>query len=375
MKLSIISTTGGGYAWAGSEEMWRILAESLLSKGHSLRLNIASSMSNADELTKLKASGCQVISRPDLNPITRRLAEKGMYSRFSRQHGTNDDIVILSMGAVADCVWIPDLLNYYNKCSAPCVVIVQGNGENIISQESQREILRRFYARALAVIFVSQKNLDLAERQLAWHFPNALVVPNPIRERLESPLSWPIANDGVFRLAEVGRLDVIQKRQDHLLEALATEAWRSRPWKLTFYGSGPDERHIRSLVSHFQLESKVEFGGFLKDFTEIWRENHLHILPTAYEGLSLSLIESMFCGRPAIVTRAGGNPDLVRDGLDGFVCPGMHPEIIRHTLDQAWASRDTWKWMGLSAFARVQHFIPINWESQVLELIELKGNK
>jgi glycosyltransferase involved in cell wall biosynthesis len=332
-------------------------------------------MAKGAELGKFKSLGGRVIARPDLHGFTRRMARRGLYSRFGDFQGRRDDVVILSMGAIADCLWISDLLRCYWKSAVPWVVIVQGNGEHIISDESQRDILRRFYARAQAVVFVSKQNLALAERQLAWHFPNAQVLPNPIRERMSEPLAWPGPQDGTIRLAEVARFEVLQKRQDHLLEALSSAEWRARPWKLTFYGSGPDEHHIRALVTHFGLESKVEFGGYVRDLRDIWQANHLHVLPTAYEGLSLSLIESMFCGRPALVTRAGGNAELVRDGVDGFVSPGMHPEIIRETLERAWVARDRWPEMGQAAFARADQTIPKDWALQMLALVESAAAK
>ncbi len=375
MKLGIISTVGGGYSWAGSEEMWRMLAETALANGHSVRVNLASSMARVGELSKIRSLGGRVMARPELNGMTRRMARRGLYRRFRRFLGRQDDVVLLSMGAIADCVWIPDLLQCYAKSTVPWVVIVQGNGEHIISDESQREILRHFYTRAQAVIFVSRQNLALAERQLAWRFPNALVFSNPIRDRPSKALEWPETKDGVMRLAEVARFEILQKRQDHLLEALASAPWRERSWKLTFYGSGPDERHIHGLVKYFGLETKVEFGGYVRDLREIWRVNHLHVLPTAYEGMSLSLIESMFCGRPALVTHAGGNAELVRDNVDGFVSPGMHPEIIHETLERAWAARDRWQEMGHAAFARADQMVPRDWAAQMLALVESAAAK
>jgi glycosyltransferase involved in cell wall biosynthesis len=41
----------------------------------------------------------------------------------------------------------------------------------------------------------------------------------------------------------------------------------------------------------------------------------------------------MFCGRPAVVTRTGGNHELLRDNKDGFVSAGGDPEIIREALE------------------------------------------
>ena len=75
-------------------------------------------------------------------------------------------------------------------------------------------------------------------------------------------------------------------------------------------------------------------------------DHHLHILISRAEGLALALIESMFCGRPAVVTRTGGNHELLRDNEDGFVSAGEHPEVIRETLERAWSNRQRWPEMG-----------------------------
>jgi glycosyltransferase involved in cell wall biosynthesis len=374
VKLSIVSTVTGGYTWAGSEEMWRLIAETALVKGYSVKINLATSMAGAAQLGKVKSLGGVITPRQDLSFVTRQMAQRGAFSRFRDLVNLKDEVIVLSMGALADCLWIPDLLRTYERSQAAWMVIVQCNGEHLLQQPAHRAILRRFYEKAKTVVFVSHQNLELAKRQLAWRFTNAVVIPNPIRERLTKPLPWPPVIDDIWRLAEVARFEVFQKRQDQLLEALATPDWKARSWKLTFYGSGPDEPYIRSLVGYYGLESKVDFGGYVRDFREIWQNNHLHILPTAYEGLPLSLIESMFCGRPAVVTRAGGNAELVDDGQEGFVSPGMHPEIISETLNRAWLARELWQQMGEAAFARADRAVPKDLENQLLALVEAAAN-
>ena len=81
----------------------------------------------------------------------------------------------------------------------------------------------------------------------------------------------------------------------------------------------------------------------------------------------------MFCGRPAVITRAGGNHELLRDGLDGFVSPGMDPEIIRNTLERAWANRGMWQTMGETAFQRVAEWIPTDLGARFLRAITETG--
>lgn len=370
MRLGIISTIGGGYTWAGSEEMWRLLAETALTSGHSVRVNLGASMAPAPELKKFKSLGGKVIARPNLNGVTRRMARRGMYFRFADFERNRDDVVLMSMGGIADCVWIPDLLKGILRMKTPLVVIVQANADGIVREESQRHVLRQVYQRAALVIFVSQNNQRLAERQLAWRFPNARILMNPLRIPMNQPLDWPDMDSDSLSLAEVARLEVVDKQQDQLLEALSTDNWKDRNWNLTFFGSGADENHIRQLINIYGLMDKARIGGHVADFRNIWKDYHLHILPSYREGMPLALIESMSCGRPALVTRAGGNAELVRDGVDGFVSPGMHPEIISETLERAWAARDRWKEMGRAAFARVSQLVPKDWAAQMLALIE-----
>ena len=220
------------------------------------------------------------------------------------------------------------------------------------------------------MIFLSQHNFQLAERQLAWRFPKAKILMNPLRTPMSQPLPWPVVENGQLRLAEVARFEVADKRQDQLLEALSTDAWKERDWSLTFFGSGPDENHIRELIRLYGLQEKAHIGGHLADFRDIWRDHHLHILPSFREGMPLALIESMSCGRPAVVTRAGGNAELIQDGITGFVSPGMHPEIIRETLERAWTERGRWSEMGQAAFARANQIVPRDWAAQMLALVE-----
>src|SRR4029077_10321698 len=118
---------------------------------------------------------------------------------------------------------------------------------------------------------------------------------------------------------------------------------KERNWQLTLFGEGPDRKHVEDLIQYFGLRDRDRLCGQVRDFREIWRSQHFHILNSHSEGLSLALIESLYCGRPALVTRAGGNAELVRDGIEGFVSPGMHPEIIAETLERAWTHRERWK--------------------------------
>jgi glycosyltransferase involved in cell wall biosynthesis len=107
----------------------------------------------------------------------------------------------------------------------------------------------------------------------------------------------------------------------------------------------------------------------VQNFQEIWQSHHLHVLPSRREGMPLALIESMACGRPALVTRAGGSPELVEDGVSGFVCPGMHPEVLRESLERAWSHREQWQAMGAAAYSKIEKTVDKQWASNMLSRV------
>jgi glycosyltransferase involved in cell wall biosynthesis len=370
MKIGILSTTGNLYSWAGSEETWRILADYCLAQGHQIDLLLSEKVANSAQVSALRSQGAVAKVRKELTPIARRLALRGLSSRFKQFFNSPHDVIFVSTGGIADCAWIPDLIPEIEKSKTPIVFVIQSNAEGAVQEQEARDQLTKIYAKASLMIFLSEHNLKLAERQLAYRFPRRTILMNPVRDAVSKPLAWPSSDNGKLRMAEVARLEVGDKRQDQLLEALSTDEWKGRNWSLTFFGSGPDEEHIKKLITFYGLEDKVSFGGHVGDFREIWSTHHVHILPSSREGMPLALIESMFCGRPAVVTRAGGNAELVRDGIEGYVSPGMHPEIIRETLERAWADRERWSQMGLSAFDRVSELVPRNWASQMLDLLK-----
>ena len=137
-----------------------------------------------------------------------------------------------------------------------------------------------------------------------------------------------------------------------------TPEWKKRNWRLDLFGSGSDAKYIQDVIRYVGLEDRVTLCGFERDFLKIWTDHHLHILISRAEGLALALIESMFCGRPAVVTRTGGNHELLRDNEDGLVSAGEHPEVIRETLERAWINRQRWPEMGKAAFQRANEWVP-----------------
>jgi len=217
-------------------------------------------------------------------------------------------------------------------------VIVQGAYEQFWPSDDMSKRLAEAYEQASRAYFVSEANLDLSRRQFGTSFRNAKVVRNPFNVAYDAKPPWPRDTSEELRLACVGRLDVGTKGQDLLLQVLALPHWRHRRVRISLVGKGENENIIRQLAKHLQLDN-VCLEGHVIDIEDVWRRHHGLVLPSRCEGMPLVIVEAMICARPCIVTDVGGNRELIRDDINGFLAKGPSVELLDEALNRAWNAR------------------------------------
>jgi len=264
----------------------------------------------------------------------------------------NPDLVVISQGHNSGGF---EWARACRKAGIPYVIIVNCNSEHWWFREQVDEAIAS-YTGAHRIFCVSSSNLDLLRQQLGEPLKNAEVVRNPYNASTAGPPPWPDEREG-WRLASVARIEIAAKGQDLLLQTLARPEWRGRPVELNLYGSGPDDSALRRMAGMLHLNN-VHFHGHVTDIRGVWAQNHLLVLPSRFEGLPLVLVESMWCGRAAVVTDVGGNAELCVDGETGFVAPAATPSIFASAMQQAWDRRMEWQRMGQNARIRVEELIP-----------------
>jgi glycosyltransferase involved in cell wall biosynthesis len=201
---------------------------------------------------------------------------------------------------------------------------------------------------------------------------NAEIVRNPFLVS-GTPLPWPSDRDDAIKLACVARLDTGEKGQDILLHVLAREPWRSRNLFVSFFGAGSNGQGLRDLARRLALQNVV-FPGFVSDVESIWKTHHALVLPSRAEGLPISLIEAMMCGRFAIVTNEGGNSEVVEEGRTGFIANSAKVDEFDSAMERAWAVREQWECFGKAAGMSVRTMVPLDpvasFTSRLLGLVE-----
>lgn len=90
---------------------------------------------------------------------------------------------------------------------------------------------------------------------------------------------------------------------------------------LIIVGDGEDMQTLKAEVAKKQIVQNVRFTGRISKeaLGATIKAADVFVLNTAYEGLSHQLIEVMDIGTPIVTTNAGGNPELITDGVNGYL--------------------------------------------------------
>ena len=124
----------------------------------------------------------------------------------------------------------------------------------------------------------------------------------------------------------VGRLDPV-KGHATLVRAFAAVV-RRVPAVLVIVGDGPCRLELERLVVALGIARHVRLLGERADVPAVLDAVDLFVLPSFAEGLSNTLLEAMAMGLPVVVTRVGGNAELVEDGANGTHVPRHDPEAL-----------------------------------------------
>jgi glycosyltransferase involved in cell wall biosynthesis len=154
-------------------------------------------------------------------------------------------------------------------------------------------------------------------------------------------------------LLSVGRLE--KNKGFHVLaEALAALRAHGHSvaenWKWVLVGDGPYRSRIEQSIHDARLTNRVVMTGRVDEVTlHSWYDAAtLFVHPTLYEGSSLVTLEVMSHRRPVVATAAGGLPDKVRPGVNGWLVPPGRPDALAAALSGALGSLADLPAMGLA---------------------------
>jgi hypothetical protein len=155
-----------------------------------------------------------------------------------------------------------------------------------------------------------------------------------------------------------GRLVHI-KRIDVFLRAIKGVVSRNPDISVAIVGDGKLRSELQSLSVSLGIDANVAFVG-RQENVEVWlRSSRIFVLTSDSEGLSLSLMEAMMCGLPAVVSDVGDLGDLVEDGVNGYLVPRRSPELFAERLVELLSNEQK-----LRSFSQAAHRSAMRYETR-----------
>jgi glycosyltransferase involved in cell wall biosynthesis len=277
---------------------------------------------------------------------THRLPKRGRFDlQFLRSFSDllrEGDYDLIHAFSVTGELWTV-IAKMFAGCRAP---LIASERNQQVSKPAWYWPLKRFVlSRSAGVIANSEAGAQTTAKHTRFSqeffdtIPNGVEIPADIavteREAIRAGLGVP---GGRLLCLFVGRL-VPQKNIDCLIEAMAALAPQQRPW-LAIAGDGPLREHARGLVAAAGLDDDVCFLGERSDATRLMQAADFLVLPSHFEGLSNSLLESMAAGCPVVASAVGGTPELIEHGRTGLLFPSNDSQALASRIGEICSDAD-----------------------------------
>ena len=127
---------------------------------------------------------------------------------------------------------------------------------------------------------------------------------------------------------------------------------REIPAKLLLIGDGPDRTIAEWMVRERGLVSDAIFLGKQSQVQHLLNCADVLLLPSELESFGLAALEGMACGVPAVCSRVGGLPEVIRDGVEGYLVPPRDVKTMAARALDILTDADRRERMGRAARAR-----------------------
>ncbi len=135
----------------------------------------------------------------------------------------------------------------------------------------------------------------------------------------------------------LGSVGCLAPRKDYgtLLDALLLLARRGLEPSVALVGGGPERGRLEARAAALGLGNRVRFLGERPDVERLLPAMDVFVLSSREEGIPNALLEAMAAGRPAVATAVGGTPEVLEDGVTGWLVPPGSPEALADALEAA----------------------------------------
>jgi len=175
----------------------------------------------------------------------------------------------------------------------------------------------------------------------------------------------------------IGTVKTLEEKYgiEYLIKAfkILIDKYKDLSLKLLIVGGGSLDNSLKDLVKKLKIENKTIFVGKVP-FNEVPKYQNIldiAVFPSIEnsESFGVAVIEASACEKPVIVSNVGGLPEVVENGISGFVVPPKNEKALAQTIEELILHEDMRNKMGQEGRKRVNKLY--NWEDNVKQMIKI----
>lgn len=203
------------------------------------------------------------------------------------------------------------------------VTTLHGTDITLVGQDPSFQSLTQFsIQKSDGLTAVSEFLRQETHRHFDVSLDAVRVIPNFVNLERYSRTAYPchrskLAGPGEHIITHISNFRPV-KRVDDVVRVFARIAAQT-PARLLLVGDGPDRARAQELADAEGIGEHVLFLGKQNSVAELLACSDLFLLPSENEAFGLVALEAMACGVPVVATNTGGIPEVVEDGVSGYL--------------------------------------------------------
>jgi glycosyltransferase involved in cell wall biosynthesis len=215
--------------------------------------------------------------------------------------------------------------------------VIWGRGSDVyLAKKHERFVLRPAVKNADAVIALTGQ---MKEKIGEYYKKDAFVIPNGItldeyvglsKGNLRAELQMGRSDKVIIY---IGRLSPV-KGVEYLIRAMRLVKDKAPDTKLILIGDGSEREKIQSIIKQLNLEQLIIHLPQVpnKNIPKYAVASDVLVLPSLSEGFPMTILEAMASGLPVVSTRVSGLPEIVKEGINGFLVEPGNPEQLAEKI-------------------------------------------
>ncbi len=227
--------------------------------------------------------------------------------------------------------------------------------------------LRRIVKRATRIIAVSQFVKEESQRLLGAPAQKTEVIYNGATTQNQGFSKDKIQDSLVLFVGHLG----VRKGLPYLIHSLPFVFDKNKNAKVAIVGDGPLKSPCQRVAMKLGISNRVTFTGAVTESqkNQWYQKARVCVFPSTYEPFPMVALEALTAGKPVVASSVGGLPEVIHNGVNGFLVPPRNPERIATALTRILSDEELGNRLAANALRTIDR--EFRWEKIAQKTLKL----